>query len=73
MACTCTYRLIDGIITGWVDNIIPESQPSNDGEGLGRFPDIVNADGSITITYPQLNMMMDITQNPPVLIPIPPL
>lgn len=70
MACTCTYELTTGYITGWVDNIIPESQPSNDGEGLIRFPDTTNEDGSITISMPQLGMMADIAQTPPVLIPI---
>lgn len=68
MAYTFTYRLDAGFIEGRVNTVVPENQDAPPGYGLYRVPDIQNDDGSITITYPEDGKMVDVTQNPPVLI-----
>lgn len=71
MPCTYTYDLSTGFISGRVNSFIPESQLPNDGQGLYRVPDIKNEDGTRTIVYPEFGNIIDITQNPPILIPDP--
>ena len=71
MAWTYTYDLITGAIGGGVNNIIPLSQYPPDGIGFFRDPDITNPDGSVAITAHKDNVMVDLTQNPPALIPAP--